>query len=82
MKVEFRNMAPVKRADIDIRQLTVLIGPNSRGNTHIANTLAMALDHAHLAAESLCAEASGDLPAHLRSHLNTAWAGATGPLPV
>ena len=39
MKVEFRNLGPVKKATLDMRPLTVVIGPNNTGKTHLAHTV-------------------------------------------
>ena len=39
MKVEFKNLGPIKKATLDIRPLTVVIGPNNTGKTHLAHTV-------------------------------------------
>jgi len=39
VRVELTNLGPVKQATIDVRPLTVLIGPNNTGKTHVAQAV-------------------------------------------
>ncbi len=43
MKAEFKNLGPIKKATLDIRPLTVVIGPNNTGKSHIAYTVYRAM---------------------------------------
>ncbi len=43
MKVEIRNLGVVKRAEIDLRPLTVFVGPNNMGKTWMAYALSAIL---------------------------------------
>ena len=43
MKVEIRNLGVIKKAEIDLKPLTVFIGRNGTGKTWTAYTLASIL---------------------------------------
>lgn len=45
MKVTVRNLGVVKNAEIDLKPLTIFIGPNNSGKTWLAYTIAAALGH-------------------------------------
>ena len=36
LKLNFENFGPIKRAEIEVRPLTVFIGPNNTGKTYVA----------------------------------------------
>lgn len=40
MKIVVRNLGPLKEAEIDLRPLTIFVGPNNTGKTWLAYTLA------------------------------------------
>jgi len=39
MKIEIRNLGVVQQAEIDLKPLTIFVGPNNTGKTWVANTL-------------------------------------------
>jgi predicted ATPase len=40
MKITIRNLGVIKKAEIDLKPLTILVGPNNSGKTWLAYTLA------------------------------------------
>lgn len=39
MRVRFENLGPIKKTEIDVRPLTVIIGPNNSGKTYVAYSI-------------------------------------------
>lgn len=44
MKVTIQNLGAIQHAELDLKPLTILIGPNNAGKTWMAYTLAGILD--------------------------------------
>ena len=40
MKITVRNLGVIKEAEVDLKPLTIFIGPNNSGKTWLAYTLA------------------------------------------
>jgi predicted ATPase len=39
MKIKFQNLGSIKKAELDLRPLTVIIGPNNSNKTYIAYSI-------------------------------------------
>jgi predicted ATPase len=39
MKIKFQNLGSIKEAELDLRPLTVIIGPNNSNKTYIAYSI-------------------------------------------
>ena len=47
MRLQFENFGPVKKCDVTVNDLTILVGENNAGKSHIAYTLYALLEHGY-----------------------------------
>lgn len=74
MRVRFENLGPIKKTEIDVRPLTVIIGPNNSGKTYVAYSIYGLWKELNLGLDPPSALFGEPVAAWLSSTLARSWA--------